>query len=75
MFVYELRERLTVCKVLIAHLKARKETRWHCFDENLDYPDKDDNYLKYINSRMEDGKIVILDRALVRRGEIYEHSN
>ena len=56
-------------------MKARKETRWHCFDENLDYPDKDDNYLKYINSRMEDGKIVILDRALVRRGEIYEHSN
>ncbi|MDD7156616.1 MAG: adenylyl-sulfate reductase subunit alpha, partial [Megasphaera elsdenii] len=27
LFVYELRERLTVCKVLIAHLRARKETR------------------------------------------------
>ena len=39
MFVYELKERLTVCQVLIEHLKARKETRWHSFAENLDYPD------------------------------------
>lgn len=42
MFVYELKERLTVCQVLIEHLKARKETRWHSFAENLDYPEKSD---------------------------------
>ena len=29
MFVYELKERLTVCLSVVAHLKARKETRWH----------------------------------------------
>ena len=39
MFVYELKERLLVCLAVIAHLGARKETRWHSFAENLDYPD------------------------------------
>lgn len=29
MFVYELKERLLVCLCVIAHLGARKETRWH----------------------------------------------
>ena len=75
MFVYELRERLTVCLAVIAHLEARKETRWHSFAENLDYPNKDQNWLKYVNSRMEDGEIVIRFRDLVGREEHYEHSN
>ena len=75
MFVYELRERLTVCLVVIAHLEARKETRWHSFDENLDYPKKDQKWLKYVNSRMEDGEIIIRFRDLVGREEHYEHSN
>ena len=75
MFVYELKERLTVCKVLVAHLRARKETRWHSFAENLDYPEKSDEWLKYVNSRMEDGKIQIIYRDLVERGEQYEHSH
>lgn len=75
MFVYELKERLTVCKTLIAHLRARKETRWHSFAENLDYPNKDDKYLKYVNSKMIDGKLNIIYRDLVSRGEVYEHSN
>lgn len=42
MYIYELRERLTVCVSVIAHLRARRETRWHSFAENLDYPNKDD---------------------------------
>ena len=75
MFVYELKERLTVCKVLIAHLRARKETRWHSFAENLDYPEKSDEWLKYVNSRMENGQIQILYRDLVKGGERYEHNN
>ena len=75
MFVYELRERLIVCLAVIAHLEARKETRWHSFAENLDYPNKDRNWLKYVNSRMEDGEIVICFRDLVGREEHYEHSN
>ena len=75
MFVYELQERLTVCLAVIAHLEARKETRWHSFAENLDYPKKDQSWLKYVNSRMEDGEIVIRFRDLVGREEHYEHSN
>ncbi len=74
MRIYELRERLTVCKSLIGHLRARKETRWHCFAEHLDYPERDDaNYLCYINSKLENGRIKIIRRRLVREEEHYEH--
>lgn len=74
MYIYELRERLTVCRSVIAHLKARHETRWHSFAENLDYPDKDnENFLKYVNSRLEDGEIKIIIRDLVEGGATYEH--
>ena len=75
MFVYELKERLTVCQGLIEHLKARKETRWHSFAENLDYPEKSDEWLKYVNTRKVDGRIEVKYRNLVGRGETYEHSN
>ncbi len=74
MYIYELRERLTVCRSVIAHLKARKETRWHSFAENLDYPEKDnENFLKYVNSRYENGKLNIIFRDLVEGGKVYEH--
>lgn len=74
MYIYELRERLTVCRSVIAHLKARHETRWHSFAENLDYPQKDNkNFLKYVNSRYENGKLNIIFRELVKGGERYEH--
>lgn len=67
--IYEIRERLIVCRALIAHLKARKETRWHAFAENVDYPDKDVRFEKYVNSRMEDDHINIIYRDLIRRGD------
>ena len=73
--IYEIRERLTVCRSVIAHLKARKETRWHSFAENMDYPAKSDDWLKYVNSRKENGKIKIIIRELVRGGGSYEHSD
>lgn len=74
LFAYELKDRLTVCKVLIAHLMSRKETRWHAFNENLDYPNTDDRYLGYVNSRMIGGKLQILFRDLVK-GASYEHKD
>ena len=74
LFAYELKERLIVCKSLIAHLKARKETRWHSFNENLDYPDTDENYYKYVNSKLENGEIKIIFRDIVKGAE-YEHQN
>ncbi|MGN0674236.1 MAG: adenylyl-sulfate reductase subunit alpha, partial [Oscillospiraceae bacterium] len=77
MYIYELRERLVVCRSVIAHLKARHETRWHSFAENLDHPEKDDlNWNKYVNSRLENGKIKIILRELTKEGQrTYEHSN
>ena len=77
MYIYELKERLTVCKSVIAHLAARHETRWHSFAENLDYPEKDNiNFRKYVNSRLENGEIKIILRELTAEGQKnYEHQH
>jgi len=73
--IFELKERLTVCLTLIAHLKARKETRWHSFNENLDYREESSDWLKYVNSVKINDEIKIIHRELTKRGEIYEHIN
>lgn len=74
--IHEIIDRLYVCKVLIAHLEARKETRWLCYQQNADFPTKDDlHWRKYVNSRYENGEVKILLRELVKRDEIYEHSD
>ncbi|MBR4398607.1 MAG: adenylyl-sulfate reductase subunit alpha [Fibrobacter sp.] len=77
MYIYELKERLIVCKAVIAHLAARHETRWHSFAENLDYPEKDNiNFRKYINSRLVDGEIKTFTRELTAEGQrTYEHQH
>ncbi len=67
--IYEIRERLLVCQALIAHLRARKETRWHVFAEYTDYPEKDPAFETFLNSVWEDGKIRILRRDL-KTGEV-----
>ena len=67
MQIYELRERLIVCQAVIAHLAARKETRWHSFGENTDYPQQSEEWMKYVNSRMENGEIKILYRDLITK--------
>ena len=67
MQIYELRERLIVCRAVIAHLAARKETRWHSFGENTDYPEQSEDWMKYVNSRMENGEIKILYRDLITK--------
>lgn len=72
--IYELRERLIVCRAVIAHLRARKETRWHSFGEHADYPERTEEGLCYINSVLSDGKISIIRRPLVQGG-VYEHKN
>jgi len=70
--VYELKERLTVCRALIAHLAARKETRWHIFGENADYPARDAAWDCYVNTRLVDGRFEVITRPLVK-GDRYEH--
>lgn len=70
------RDRLWICRVLIRHLEARQETRWHSFQENDDFPEKDDaNWLKYVNSRYNGSTIEILFRERVGREAVYEHPN
>lgn len=62
--IYELRERLVVCRTLLAHMAARKETRWHGFAENTDYPRTDPRFEKYVNSRYRNGQIEIIYRDI-----------
>ena len=75
MQVYELKERLVVCRSVIAHLRARKETRWPGFAVNTDHPAKDDGWLRYVNSRLEPetGEIRVFFRELVKGDTQYEH--
>ncbi len=72
-YILELLERLTLCRSVIAHLGARKETRWHSFAEFDDYPAESEKCNLYVNSRMENGKLRLLFRPLVKEGKTYEH--
>ena len=74
LFAYELKDRLTVCKSLISHLYHRKETRWHVFNENTDHPEMEEAYFHYVNSRLTDHRIHMIDREIVKEAE-YEHQN
>ena len=79
--IYELKERLVVCESVIAHLKARKETRWQGFSQNMDYPKKSEEWNKYVNSVRRNGKIEILLKDLGEVADLreeetdHEHSN
>lgn len=74
--IFEIIDRLYVCKVLIRHLAARQETRLRCYQENSDFPEKDDkNWMKFVNSVFRDGTVHIVIRELVERDVVYEHKN
>lgn len=76
LFIHELIDRLQVSEVLIEHLEAREETRWRCYEENTDFPKKDDyKWFKYVNSIYENGSVKIILRDIVGRDERYEHKN
>lgn len=75
--IYELLDRLTVSQALIVHLAARRETRWHVFDENLQHPDRDDAHFGqvYVESVMgADGAVRTFERLLVKEAR-YEHQD
>ena len=44
------------------------------FNENLDYPEKDEKYFKYVNSKMENGNLKLFLREIIKE-DIYEHKN
>jgi adenylylsulfate reductase subunit A len=62
--IRELLERLTVAESLVAHLGARRETRWPGFGEFRDHPGLDSGFELFVNSRRVDGEIEILRRSL-----------
>ena len=62
--IFELRERLTVAKVLIEHLRARKETRWAGFYQNLDFPERNEKFNLFVNSVTKDGETKIIFREI-----------
>ncbi len=70
--LYELYDRITTCRALIAHLRARHETRWPGFGVNSDYPNLDESAEYYVNSRFDGERFHIIKRELVK-GETYEH--
>ncbi len=50
--VHEVIDRVYVARVLVEHLLYRRETRWRCYQERIDYPERDDlNWMKFVNSR------------------------
>jgi adenylylsulfate reductase subunit A len=52
----EVLERIDVAELVIAHLEARKETRWPAYQTRTDYPERDDtNWLCFLNSVREPG--------------------
>lgn len=73
--IYEVRERLEVCRVLIAHLAARRETRWAGFGVYTDYPDRSPEGEYALNSRMVDGELRVFQRELVKGDRRYEHTD
>ena len=72
--MYEVKERLTVALSVIAHLKDRKETRWHSFAENLDYPEKSKDWEIFVNSKMVDGELKMIHRELGNMCQIPEEN-
>jgi adenylylsulfate reductase subunit A len=62
--IFELKERLTVAKVLIEHLKARKETRWAGFYQNLDFPNREEKFNLFVNSVTKNGETKIIFREI-----------
>lgn len=72
--VYELIDRLTVCRALIAHMRERRETRWPGFGIHTDYPETDEKQNYYVNSKLENGVLRVFHRPLVKEAS-YEHTH
>jgi adenylylsulfate reductase subunit A len=68
MHAHEVIDRVLVAEVLVEHMLHRKETRWHCYQERLDYPLRDDaRWMVFVNSvRRDDGRIEMVERPVER---------
>ncbi len=61
-------DRITVARQLVEHMSHRKETRWHCYQERLDFPERDDTRWRvFVNSvRSADGAVRMVERPVER---------
>lgn len=62
---HEVADRVLVARAVVEHLLYRKETRWRCYQERVDYPFRDDeNWLKFVNSVYDpvENEIKIIER-------------
>jgi adenylylsulfate reductase subunit A len=65
---HEVVDRVEVARTLVEHMSHRRETRWHCYQERLDYPERDDaRFMLFVNSvRDPDGALRIVERPVER---------
>jgi adenylylsulfate reductase subunit A len=68
MHCHEVIDRVEVARSLVEHMEHRRETRWHCYQERLDYPERDDaRWLVFVNSiRQADGSRRMIERPVQR---------
>jgi adenylylsulfate reductase, subunit A len=68
MHCHEVIDRVEVAQTLVTHMSHRRETRWHCYQERLDHPDRDDaRWMVFVNSvREPDGSFRIIEHPVVR---------
>jgi adenylylsulfate reductase subunit A len=67
MHCHEVIDRVDVAQTLVAHMTHRRETRWHCYQERLDYPERDDaRFMVFVNSVRENGEDKIIERPVER---------
>jgi adenylylsulfate reductase, subunit A len=61
-------DRVLVARALVEHMLYRRETRWHCYQQRLDYPERDDaRWMVFVNStRAPDGGFAMIERPVVR---------
>lgn len=61
-------DRVTVAQTLVEHMLHRRETRWHCYQERLDYPERDDaRFMVFVNSvRDAAGTVRVIERPVER---------
>ncbi|AZO96286.1 adenylyl-sulfate reductase subunit alpha [Halocella sp. SP3-1] len=60
---HEVIDRIDIAAVLIKHLLYRKETRWPAYQSRVDFPNLNDReWLKFVNSRLVNNEIEIIER-------------
>ena len=65
---HEVIDRVEVARTLVEHMSHRRETRWHCYQERLDYPERDDaRWMVFVNSvREADGSFRMIEHPVER---------